>query len=139
MKYIITGIFLLAITTRTATSEAAAPGMKEGLWEITTSTEMPGMPFKPAPVTITHCYSKEDVKNSNEIVPKQQGKCTITDMKQSGSKMTWKMVCTGENPGKGEGEMVFKGGTAYEGYQKFAMQGMKMTSRYKAKRIGNCK
>lgn len=139
MKYIISSIFVLAITTLAATSEAAGTGMKEGLWEITSSMEMPGMPFKPAPVTITHCYSKEDVKNNKEVIPKQEGKCSITEMKQSGSKISWKMTCTGENPGKGEGEIVFKGDTAYEGYQKLAMQGMKMTSRFKAKRIGNCK
>lgn len=139
MKSLIFSMLLLAITVITSTSEGAAPGMKEGLWEITTTTEMTGMPIKPAPVTITHCYTKEDVKSSKEVIPKQQGNCTITDMKQSGSKITWKMICTGENAGKGEGEMVFKGDTAYEGYQKFTMQGMKMTSRYKAKRIGNCK
>jgi hypothetical protein len=123
MKYIIGGIFLVGIMTLSATSEAGAPGMKEGLWEITTSTEMSGMPFKSAPVTITHCYTKEDVKNGKEVIPKQEGRCTITDMKQSGSKISWKIKCTGQNRGKGEGEMVFKGDTAYEGYQKFAMQG----------------
>ncbi len=39
----------------------------------------------------------------------------MTDVKYSGNIMAWKMVCTGKSTGKGEGEIVYKGATAYEG------------------------
>lgn len=119
---------------------AAGQGpMKEGLWEITTTMDMPGMPVKMPPTTITHCYTKEELKDSQKVVPKQQENCKITDLKQSGSRTTWKTVCTGKKPSKGEGEIVFKGGTSYEGSMKFSTEGMVMTSKYKARRIGDCK
>lgn len=131
-------VVLLGVLLLPATVFGAAPGMKEGLWEITTTMEMPGMPFQPPPTTMTHCYTKADLKDKKGIVPKQEGDCKITDLKQSASRVTWKVVCSGENKGTGEGEIVFKGATAYEGTMKLDMQGMKATTRYKAKRIGDC-
>jgi len=117
---------------------AAGGGMKDGLWEITTSMDMPGMPYQPPPMKVTHCYTKEDVKDDRKVVPKQQGDCKILDMKHSGNRMTWKMVCSGRNKGTGEGEFIYRGDSAYEGTMKMDMEGMTMTSRYKAKRIGAC-
>ncbi len=132
-------MLLLGTITLYASAFAAAPGMKDGLWEITTITVMPGMPFSSPPVTVTHCYTKEDVKKDQQIVPKQEGNCSISEMKKSGSKTSWKILCTGKNEGKGEGEILFKGDSAYEGSQRFSTQGMNITSKYKAKRIGECK
>jgi hypothetical protein len=60
-------------------------------------------------------------------------------MTQSGNKLSWKVVCSGEQSSKGTGEITFKGSTAYEGTTKIETEGMTMTSRYKAKRIGDCK
>ncbi len=137
MKKRAAGILLLGAITLSASAFAATSGMKEGLWEITTTTEMPGMPFTPPPMTITHCFTKEDVK-TDQVVPKQAGDCTITDMKKSGRTTRWTVTCTGEAAGTGEGEITFKGDSAYEGSQKFSTQGMNITSRYKAKRIGGC-
>ncbi len=132
-------VFILGALFLSTVAPAVGAGMKDGLWEITTNTEMPGMPYQPAPSTMTHCYTKEDLKDDKQIVPKQDGNCKVTDMKHTGSKMTWKMSCTGDNKSKGEGEIVYKGDTAYDGFMKFEMEGMKITSRYKAKRVGACK
>lgn len=129
----------LLVLTFAATAAQAASKMKDGLWEIATTMEMPGMPFQPPPTKITHCYTKADVEDQNQIVPKQDEKCKITNMKTTGSKTSWKMVCTGKNAASGEGEMTFKGDTAYEGVMKMTTEGMKMTSRYSAKRLGPCK
>jgi Protein of unknown function (DUF3617) len=118
---------------------AAGSPMQEGLWEITTTMSMPGMPYKMPPTKVTHCYTKEDLKDSQRTIPKQQGDCKVTDMKSSGNRVTWKMVCTGNSAGKGEGEILYKGTSAYEGSMKMETQGMVMTSKYKARRIGACK
>jgi hypothetical protein len=131
-------MFLIVTAVLSTAASAAAPAMKDGLWEITTTTKVPGMPFTPPPVTITNCYTKDDVKNQ-QVVPKQEGNCTIRDLKTSGAKTSWKIVCTGEQSGKGEGEITWKGDSAYEGKQKFTTQGMSITSSYKARRIGACK
>jgi hypothetical protein len=134
-----TGCFiLLGAVMMPAAAMAAGTTMKEGLWEITTTMEMPGMPYQLPPTTYSHCYTKEDLKDEKQALPKQQGDCKVTDMKRHGSKVTWKVVCTGENKGTGEGEIVFQGDTAYDGSMKFDMEQMKMTSRYKARRVGEC-
>jgi hypothetical protein len=127
------------ILSFTATTAMGALQMKEGLWEISTTMEMPGMPFQPPATTIKHCYTKEEVQDQKTVVPSQDKNCKISDMKTIGNKVTWKMVCTGDNAAKGEGEMTFKGDTAYSGVMKFSSEGMNMTSRYSAKRLGPCK
>jgi hypothetical protein len=139
MKTLISCAFLLGALFISSVAPAAGAGMKDGLWEITTSMEMPGMPYQPAPATMTRCYTKEDLKDDKQIIPKQDGTCKVTDMKHTGNKMTWKVSCTGDTKGTGAGEIVYRGDSAYDGFMKFEMEGMKMTSRYKAKRVGACK
>ena len=114
----------------------AADTMKPGLWEITTSMEMPGMPFQPPPQTMRHCYTVQEVKE--QPVPKDNN-CKVTDLKSSASKVNWKVECKGEMAGKGEGQITYQGDTAYEGWTKMQTQGMNMTMKYKAKRVGDCK
>lgn len=122
-----------------ATTAMGAAQMKDGLWEISTTMDMPGMPFQPPPVTIQHCYTKADVQDQQAVVPKQDNNCKITKMKATGNKVAWQMVCTGENPAKGDGEIVFKDDTAYAGVMKLTTEGMTMTNRYSARRLGPCK
>jgi len=114
----------------------AADLMKPGLWEITTSMEMPGMPFQPPPQTVRHCYTPQEVRD--EPVPKDDN-CKITDLKSSGGKVSWKLECKGEMAGKGEGEIVYHGDSAYEGKTSMQVEGMTMTTRYRGKRLGECR
>jgi len=129
----------LLVLAFAATSAQAGSGMKDGLWEIATTIEMPGLPFQPPPVTMNHCYTKEDVQDQKKVVPEPEGDCKVTSLKTTGSKVTWQIVCTGKNAAKGEGEITFKGDSAYEGAMKMDTEGMTMTSRYSAKRLGPCK
>ena len=132
-------VFLLCgFLVLTAAGMANGAGMKPGLWEINSTIEMPGLPFQPPPTTITHCYTSEDVKNNEKMVP-QQSDCKVTEFKSTGNKMTWQLVCTGEQKGSGSGEMIFKGDSAYEGMMTFRTDEMSMTNRYKARRLGDCK
>lgn len=114
----------------------AAGEMKPGLWEISTTMEMPGMPFQPPAQTMRHCYTAQEVKE--EPVPRDNN-CKITDLKTTGNKVSWKLECKGEMSGKGEGEMTYLGDSAYEGKSRMQAQGMTMVSKYKGKRIGECK
>ena len=75
---ILSGAFIIP-----GAASAAGGGMKEGLWEITTSMDMPGMPFQPAPTKVTRCYTKEDLKDDSKVIPKQEGDCKITDATRS--------------------------------------------------------
>jgi hypothetical protein len=113
----------------------AAEMMKPGLWEITIGMEIPGMPFQPPAQTMRQCYTAEDVKG--EPVPADEN-CQITNYKSSGNKVTWLVECTGAMAGKGEGEIVFQGDSAYEGKATIQAQGMAMTTQYTGKRLGEC-
>lgn len=114
----------------------AADSMRDGYWELTTTMDMPGMPVKMAPTKVKHCYTKEDVKDQKKTITTDKN-CTVTDLKQSGNKVSWKMKCTGENAGVFSGETVFKG-DAYDSTMKMQTQGQTMNMKVKAKRLGNC-
>lgn len=114
----------------------AADTMRDGYWELTTTMDMPGMPVKMAPTKVKHCYTKEDVKDQKRVISTDRN-CTVTDLKQSGNKVSWKMKCTGENAGVFSGETVFKG-DAYDSTMKMQTQGQTMNMKVKAKRLGNC-
>lgn len=114
----------------------ATDTMREGYWELITTMEMPGMPMKMAPTKMKHCYTKEDVKDQKKSISTDKN-CTITDLKQSGNKVTWKMKCTGQNAGVFSGETVYKG-DSYDSTMKMQTQGQTMNMKVNAKRLGNC-
>ncbi len=53
-----TAALFCAVMLLPATIQAASSPMQEGLWEITTTMSMPGMPYKMPPHKVTHCYTK---------------------------------------------------------------------------------
>jgi len=129
----------LAVVLAPAVALGGDVQMSEGLWEISTSMDMPGLPFKLPPQTVTHCYTKEEIAKAESGVPEQQKNCKLADSKKVGNKLTWKVVCTGKNPGTGEGEIVFTNPTSYDGSMRMDSQGQVMTMKYSGKRTGNCK
>jgi hypothetical protein len=133
MKKII--IVILTALTLPATS-FASDTMRDGYWELITTLEMPGMPMKIAPTTMKHCYTKEDVKDQKKTISADKN-CTVTDLKQSGNKVSWKMKCTGKNAGDFSGETIYKG-DAYDSTMKMHSQGQTMNMKVNAKRLGNC-
>jgi hypothetical protein len=114
----------------------AADTMRDGQWELVTTIEMPGMPMQIPPTRIKHCYTKEDVKDQKKTISTDKN-CTVTDLKQSGNKVTWKMKCTGQNAGDFSGETVYKR-DAYDSTMKMVTQGSTMNMKINAKRLGNC-
>ena len=119
-----------------STAAFAADGIREGYWEVTSQTEMPGMPMKIPASTIKHCYSKEDVKDQKKVIARDKN-CTMTDYKVAGNKVTWAMKCTGKSAGTFNGETIFST-DAYTSTMKMKSQGQNMTVKVKAKRVGEC-
>jgi hypothetical protein len=114
----------------------AAETMREGYWELTTSMDIPGMPMELPPTKIKHCYTEEDVKDQKKTITTDKN-CTVTDLKQSGNKVTWQMKCTGQNAGVFSGATVYTG-DAYDSTMKMQTQGQTMNMKVKGKRIGAC-
>jgi hypothetical protein len=132
-------IFLAAVAfvALSCISVFAASEMRAGMWEITSSIDMPGMPVQVPPTVVRHCYTKEDVQDQKKVVANKNADCTVTDMKKSSNKVTWKMQCTGKGKGTFSGETIF-GGDSYESTMNMQSEGRSMTTRSKARRIGNC-
>lgn len=135
MKHVLAVLVLVSLPS----AIPAADGIREGLWEITSKMEMPGMPMAMPSTTVRHCYTKEDVKDQKKVINRDKN-CTVTDLKSSGNKVSWKMTCTGKNAGKFSGETVFTGDSydSVMNMQSDAGKGRSMTMKAKGKRVGNC-
>ena len=122
-------------------SYAADPNMKDGLWEITTKTEMKGMPGNIPPTTMKQCLTKKD-----SVPQEDKGKnpnCKMTENKVSGDTVTWTMLCK-EKDGtmENKGQMTYKGDT-FDGKSVMTMKDKSgkaqvITSKMTGKRLGPC-
>ena len=124
---------------------AAAPNMKEGLWEITTRMEMVGMPGGMPPQTFKQCITRKDLENPHKMAtpggPKDD-RCQVSDYKLQGNTATWNWTCKGGEEMRGTATMTFSG-TTYTGVSKMSMQQggqtHNMTVHYSGKHVGDCK
>ncbi|MDD5057334.1 MAG: DUF3617 family protein [Sideroxydans sp.] len=108
-------------------------------WEVTTKTEMPGMPAGMGDTTMTVCLVKGAEKDPRQMM-QQDSDCKVTDMKTAGNKTTWKMRC--DKNGEvmtGTGEVTHKS-SSYQGVTKLSgksdSQTINMTASFSGKRIG---
>lgn len=129
-------VALCAALTLLPAGAFAADAIREGYWEITSQSEMPGMPVNIPASTIRHCYAKEDVKDHKKVIARDKN-CTLTDYKLSGNKVTWAMKCTGESVGTYNGETQFSQ-DSYASIMKMKTQGQNMTVKVKGRRVGEC-
>ena len=95
---------------------AQGPGpRRDGNWQVTMEMDMPGMPQKMPPMTLTQCITKADADDPTKLAPQGRGaapsNCKVSDYKTEGNKVTWSMRCEGDNPMTGTGEIVYSGDT----------------------------
>lgn len=136
MNYRISAIaaaFIVLFFVRTA----PAMDMKDGMWEITTKMEMPGMPMEMPPFKFTQCLTSKDSVPQGKEEHKQDCKIKNTDVK--GNTVTWEVHCISDGkPVKSTGKVTYKG-DSFEGETKTEMDGMNMVQKMSGRRIGNCK
>ena len=123
---------------------AAAPNMKEGLWEMTAKSEIQGMPGGMPPTTRQQCVTRKDLEDPSKTTPGAQGdkSCKMTDYRLQGNTATWKMACEGENAMTGSGTMTYAG-NSYTGSQTMSMKmegkAFNMTISFSGRHLGDCK
>ncbi|MEI6127009.1 MAG: DUF3617 family protein [Pseudomonadota bacterium] len=117
------------------------PNMQEGLWEITTTIDMPGMPAGMPPMKQTQCMTKKD------MIPQNQEKgqdCKIVQTKLDGNTVTWTMKCGSEEGAmEGSGKITYAG-DRFNGSFIMTMQDpeqgkMQMTQKMSGRKTGPCK
>jgi len=131
------GVLAFLLATLAAVPAVSAQG-KDELWEISTKMEMAGMPMAmPAQVNRV-CVGKDRKDKDEHLVPKQSN-CRMVDSKRSGSKFTYKMECTGNDPMTMIGEMTF-GNNAYDGQMRMTMTKTNdtMNMAVSGRRVGDC-
>ncbi len=109
--------------------------MQAGLWEVTATVEVPGAAMSPPPTTQTECLSQKDVE-ADPVPEVEKNGCRATNVRRSGDKVTWDLDCG--PTGKGEGEIVVRSPTAYEGWMKLEASGMVVRTTIRARRLGGC-
>lgn len=111
------------------------PDFKEGQWEVIVETEIPGMPMKMPPTTVSQCITQETMVPQNQQ-PGQQ--CELKDVKSSGNTVSWTSIC--DTP---DGKVTGKGRVTYEkekmnGSMDMQTQGMEMKLVFKGRYTGPC-
>jgi len=132
-------VFFIGVLLALPAAGAAAPNMREGLWEVSAAAAGGKVP----PTTVQHCMTQKDMQNPQKFVSGGEGTgCEIKDHKTQGNVVTWDMVCTGKTPMTGSGTITFAE-TSYTGHSTLSvMRGDKavpMTIRYTGKYLGPCK
>ncbi len=97
--------------------------------------DSPGMTLPP--IVQSECMSKEQV-NADPVPSLDKGACRAIDIRRSGSKVTWKVSCTGTLVGRGEGEITYRSPTAYDGWMTLETSGVTIRSKVQARRVGGC-
>ena len=98
-------LFSIAVAAASLTLALPAVAAGEGeWWELTTRMEMPGMPTMPAEKPVKFCRVKGD--ETKPVKSDDDKNCSITDVKNAGNTMTFKMKCTGKDAMTGSGEMT---------------------------------
>ena len=134
-RYPSAGAVAVLLAALVAALPASAQG-KDELWEISSKMDMPGMPMA-MPVQVNRvCVGKN--RKDEDLVPKQSN-CRMVDSKRVGSKFTYKMECTGNEPMTMLGEITF-GNNAYDGQMRMTMTKTNdtMNMAVSGKRVGDC-
>lgn len=136
MNYRIT-IIVTAFLTLLFIPPVSAMDMNEGMWEITTKMEVPGMPMQMPAVKHTQCLTGKDNVPHDKDPNRKDCKIKNTDVK--GDTVTWEVHCVSNGkPVKSIGKITYKGDT-FDGEMKMEMDGMNMTQKMSGRRTGNCK
>jgi len=109
--------------------------MQEGQWEVTVTSEMPGMPASMAkPHIMTTCLTQREPIAK----VKEESDCKMQDMTTVGNTVTWTIVC----PNATSKGTITYAGTSYDGLMESVMkvEGKEMTMKMtmKGKYLGPC-
>lgn len=100
------------------------------LWEVTTQMSMEG-----ASMNLPAQKSKACVgKDQSPVTADERHKCTNSEFKKEGSKVTWQTVCEGDMTG--EGEITYSDADNYTGTLKFTSPQGNMTAKLTGKNLG---
>lgn len=122
----------------------ADPNLADGLWEITSQTEIKGLPPGSMPPNMTH--TMKQCLTRQQAVPSQPDKnpaCKLLNSKVDGNTVSWIMQCRNpEGTVDSTGRITYSGNT-FSGEVRIDSSGgkqkMNMVQKMSGRRIGDCK
>jgi hypothetical protein len=140
MRLIVAAAAFLAVAALASDAAAQHP-MRPGRWEITMQMAMPNMPMQMPAMKSTQCITQAQLDAPDKALPagpnKNANECKVSEYKQAGDIVTWKIACSGQQAMTGSGELRFTGDT-YEGVMQMEMDQQQITMKYSGKRVGDC-
>jgi hypothetical protein len=118
---------------------AAAWAEPGELWEITSKTEIPGVPMDMPSTIVQACLGKNGASDPHQATPSKD--CKITHIHTKGNKTTWRMRCThNKEVMRGSGKITFTD-DSYQGdiHFKGRSEGhpVNMITHYNGKKLGD--
>jgi hypothetical protein len=133
---------VLMLCTLVVTLAAQTP-MRPGRWDTTMQMSMANMPIQMPEMKSSRCITPEELKRDPSTglpsgVPNNaQSACKVSDYKQTGNTVAWKIACTAPQAMTGDGEMTFVGDT-YNGTMNMQTPQGAMLMKMTGKRVGDC-
>jgi hypothetical protein len=142
--YMLRNVLIAVVVLLTAAwVTAGSAEVKEGLWEITTKSEIQGMSVQMPVTTTKQCFTKKDMIPKPEKQEQNQ-ECKIKDQKVIGDTVTYALECKDKDGTIIEisGKSTYKGnvfdGTSDTKIKSKAQGTMQMTSKMSGKYVGPC-
>jgi hypothetical protein len=134
-------VFISMSLLSAATAFADGIPVKPGLWEMTSTMNMP-MLAEPRVTTVTECMEKAEISFDEMGAEGMDPNCTFDTSQVDGNTLKWSFDCPVEGgTSHGEWQAVSAGDTV-EGSGEITMsfqgQTMKMTMEWEGRRVGDC-
>ena len=118
---------------------ALSARMAPGLWSLYIVADVDGQ-LEALP-EVTECVAPKDAEDDNRILPRPQGKCSLTNVQHGATQSTYDLACLNGSPqSRGRAEVRFAGerydGTVVMAVTERGRPPQKMIMRVAAKRLG---
>ena len=125
---------LLGLALSAVTPAGAQPKEPGDLWEVTNEMSMPGMPAGMAlPQRPPQRLCR--ARNADKPPVEENDRCEMSDIKRTPNSFSWKMVCKGNPPSSGNGEIVYQGRDSYTGTMQMTVGKDSMTMKINASQM----
>jgi len=130
---------LVLATLLLVAAGAARADIQAGNWEMTVTTSIEGMPGGMAPITQARCLTEAEAKDPSRLIGTGAG-CEFSNKQDTGSQITFDVVCTGQVPLSGSGAVRYTAQTV-EGTLDVAATNPRIVTRSQlsGRRLGDCK
>ncbi len=132
---------LLAASLPATDASASEPGNMMKM-HVTSRMQVPGVPFQMPPITHNQEVCVSAKKPDPRDMTKQNKDCKVTDYKESGNTVSYRMACTGDVQMNGEGSYEMLDGGGVRGTLHFTGssrgESVTMDMNYEGERIGSC-